>query len=87
MRFVVAIRIEPPEANRLAQACGHDQLIGKECVSTPSRYNPARAQTINGGAFRCDVLPDRRKKRPLGFRARECRSRAACGQQNRELGA
>src|SRR2546423_11769324 len=32
----------------------------EECASTPSRNDPARAQTIDGGAFRFRVFPYRR---------------------------
>ena len=53
----------PVSVNTILGRLEYLRAYVEECASTPSRNNPARAQKINGGAFRCGVLPYHRKHR------------------------
>jgi len=57
---ILATGVTPVSVNTVLRRLEYLRAYVEEFASTPSRNNPARAQTINGGAFRFSVFPYRR---------------------------
>ena len=60
VRQILATGVTPVPVNTILGRLEYLRAYVEECASTPSGNDPARAQTIDGGAFRFRVFPYRR---------------------------